>query len=103
MMGRGYAATAGGDFEVQAVGRHKPFVVKCWSGRAAGQPEEEVCASAVDPDVIVVATVEAEPAAGDTASSMAYLRVRSVVTEGVSYWTAVDDQMENEFLRKLVK
>jgi hypothetical protein len=103
MMGRAYTATPGATFDIQAAGRKKPFTVRCWTGLAFGQPEKDLCAAAVDPEVIVVATVQANAADGVTASAAASLRVRSVVAEGVSYWTAIDDQMLNEFLGKLVK
>jgi hypothetical protein len=104
MMGGGaYTATPAASFDIQALGRKKPFAVKCWTGHAPGRPEKDLCAAAVDPEVIVVATVEANAADGVTASGVADLRVRSVVTEGVSYWAAIDDQMLNDFLGKLVK
>ncbi len=104
MMGRAYTATPNGTLDLQATGRRKLVHVRCWVGRGAtsAQPQEDLCAAAVDPDVIMVATVQADPAGGITAGSAATLRVRSLASEGLSYWTAIDDQMETEFLQKLV-
>ena len=106
MMGEDYTAAEDGSMDVQGTGRQRPFTVKCWSGRnkTSGGLAEEVCASAIDPQIILVAKLFINTDSGHgSESDSAHMQATSLAVEGLSYWMAIDDQMENEFLGRLTK
>lgn len=106
MMGQDYTAVDSGSMDVQGAGRQRPFTIKCWSGRnkTSGHLAEEVCASALDPQIILVAKlfIDTDPGHG-TGPDSAHAQAMSLAAEGLSYWIVIDDQMENEFLGRLTK
>jgi hypothetical protein len=105
MMGPSYTAHPMGAADISAVGRKKTFHIACWTGKssAPGQPDKDLCAFAVDPEIIVVASVDLDPAGGVTAASSAALHARAIAAEGLSYWIAIDEQMETETIQRILK